>query len=146
MDPKSERDRVSEKRAETGIVESLSSSPMYRQRSNTAFDPITFLDAEDLATFVRTTQPKEWTKLSKQFPGDEAETLAAQVSSLVKKRGTLEVLRMVFLSTVSIHSLPSSNPLPAAIRNIRLVTKQTALPLCGKYTSRPNPPTNRRTW
>src|SRR5260221_14242348 len=87
------RERVSERTAESGIVQSLSTSAMYRERPATAYDPLTLLDAEELAAFVRTTQPKEWARLSKQFPGTETESLAAQVSALVKKRGTLEVLR-----------------------------------------------------
>jgi len=87
------RDQLSEKTSETGIVESLAASALYSQRPATAFDLATMLDVEELAAFVQSTQPKEWVKLEKQFPGTERETLAAQVSALVLKRGTLEVLR-----------------------------------------------------
>ena len=62
-------------------------------RAASAFDLATRLDAEELAAFVQATQPQEWAKLAKQFPGAEREMLAAQVSALVAKRGTLEVLR-----------------------------------------------------
>ena len=86
-------DRISEKTAETHIVESLSASPLYCERPATAFDPATLLDAARLAAFVQSTQPKEWAKLAKQFPGAEREALAAHVTALVQKRGTLEVLR-----------------------------------------------------
>ena len=86
-------DQLSEKTSESGIVASLSASPLYRERPATAFDLATMLDAEELAAFVQSTQPKEWAKLAKQFPGAEREMLAAQVSALVAKRGTLEVLR-----------------------------------------------------
>jgi type I restriction enzyme, R subunit len=86
-------DQLSERTSESGIVASLAASPLYRERPAEAFDLATMLDAEELAAFVQATQPKEWAKLAKQFPGAELETLAAQVSALVQKRGTLEVLR-----------------------------------------------------
>lgn len=89
----SKNDRISEKAAETDIFASLILSPMYRARKAEAFDPFRLLDAELLVEFVRTTQPKEWAKLAKQFPGAEQDTLAGQVSALAQKRGTLEVLR-----------------------------------------------------
>ena len=85
--------QLKESASEAGIVVSLASSPLYRQRLAEAFDVATLLDAEELAAFVQATQPKEWAKLAKQFPGAERETLAAQVSGLAQKRGTLEVLR-----------------------------------------------------
>lgn len=85
--------RVSEQAAEEGIVASLAISPLYRERSNTAFDTLSMLDIAETAAFIQATQPKEWAKLSKQFPGSEQETLAGQLSALLQKRGTLEVLR-----------------------------------------------------
>jgi type I restriction enzyme R subunit len=88
-------DQLSEKASESGIVAALAASPLYRERPATAFDLVTLLDSEELAAFVQATQPKEWAKLAKQFPGAEREMLAAQVSALVQKRGTLEVLRNV---------------------------------------------------
>jgi len=86
-------DRLSEKTSESGIVASLAASPLYRERPATGIDLNTLLDAEELAAFIQATQPKEWAKLTKQFPGAERETLAGQVSALTQKRGTLEVLR-----------------------------------------------------
>lgn len=88
-----ETSQLKESASEAGIVLSLAASPLYRQRPAEAFDVATLLDAEELAAFVQATQPKEWAKLAKQFPGTERETLAAQVSGLAQKRGTLEVLR-----------------------------------------------------
>src|SRR5690242_11874130 len=90
--PKS-HDHLSEKAAESGIMAALSASPMYRERPTEAFDVASLLDVELLAEFVQATQPKEWAKFSKQFSGAEVSTLAAQVSALIAKRGTLEVLR-----------------------------------------------------
>lgn len=86
-------DHLSEKTSESGIVASLAASPLYRERPATAFDVATMLDANELTALVQATQPKEWAKLAKQFPGGEREMLAAQVSALAAKRGTLEVLR-----------------------------------------------------
>ncbi len=86
-------DRISEKTAETYIVESLSASPLYCQRPATAFDPVTLLDVATTAAFIQNTQLKEWAKLTKQFPDGEQEALAAHLTALIQKRGTLEVLR-----------------------------------------------------
>jgi type I restriction enzyme R subunit len=66
---------------------------MYRQRPAEMFDSSRLLDVEELAAFVQTTQPKEWAKLEKQFPGTRREALATQISVLIQKRGTLEILR-----------------------------------------------------
>ena len=85
--------RVSEQAAEEGIVAFLSISPLYRERQNTFFDVTSMLDIAETAAFIQSTQPKEWAKLSKQFPGGEQEALAAQLTTLLQKRGTLEVLR-----------------------------------------------------
>ncbi|MDD2337202.1 MAG: DEAD/DEAH box helicase family protein [Geobacteraceae bacterium] len=88
-----ETSNVSEQAAEEGIVASLAISTMYRERQNTAFDATALLDIAETTAFIQATQPKEWAKLSKQFPGGEQEALAAQLTTLLQKRGTLEVLR-----------------------------------------------------
>ncbi len=85
--------RLNESASEQGIVAHLSASPMYRERPGSAFDAAQLLDADLLAEFVQATQPKEWAKLGKQFPGEESAALAAQVSALLAKRGTLDALR-----------------------------------------------------
>jgi len=87
------RSRLSEKALEDVVVASLAHSPMYRQRPAEVFDSSRLLDVEELAAFVQATQPKEWAKLEKQFPGTQREGLATQISALVQRRGTLEVLR-----------------------------------------------------
>ena len=87
------KNALSEKHLEDLVVAALAVGPMSCERPCTAFDPLTLLDAEELAAFVQATQPKEWAKLSKQFPGNEEQTLAGQVTAVVQKRGTLEVLR-----------------------------------------------------
>jgi len=85
--------RVSEQAAEEGIVASLAISPLYRERQNSSFDVLSLPDIEETVAFIKATQPKEWAKLSKQFPGSEQEALAAQLTTLLHKRGSLEVLR-----------------------------------------------------
>ena len=85
--------RVSEQAAEEGIVASLAISPMYRERINTTFDASSLLDIEETAAFIKATQPKEWAKLCKQFPGGEQEALVGQLNTLLQKRGALELLR-----------------------------------------------------
>jgi type I restriction enzyme R subunit len=87
------RDRLHEKALEDVVVNSLAESALYKYRPAESLDQKTLVDAETLAEFVKSTQPTQWAKLARQFPGEERETLAAQVSALVAKRGTLEVLR-----------------------------------------------------
>lgn len=88
-----ETSRVSEQAAEEGIVASLAASPMYRERPGSAFDAATLQDVAETIEFIKVTQPKEWAKLSKQFPGEEAGVLATQLATLLQRRGTLEVVR-----------------------------------------------------
>src|SRR6185312_7212776 len=90
---KSDKTRTSEAALEDVVVETLFASPLYRYRTHNAFDAATALDAEELAAFVQETQPKEWARLTRQFPGTEQTALAAQVTALAQKRGTLDVLR-----------------------------------------------------
>jgi type I restriction enzyme R subunit len=88
-----ETSKISEKAAEDGIVASLATSPFYRERQSSAFDAATLLDAAETRAFIMATQPKEWAKIVKQFPGEEETALAANLTALIQKRGTLEVLR-----------------------------------------------------
>jgi type I restriction enzyme R subunit len=93
MSAKADKKRISEAALEDVVVAALGGSPLFSVRPNTAFDPFSLMDIEELVAFIQATQPKEWTKITKQFSGAEKESLAAQVSALVQKRGTLEVLR-----------------------------------------------------
>jgi type I restriction enzyme R subunit len=88
-----DRRRISEAALEDVVVASLASSPLYTSRDARHFDASTLLDAELLWEFVEATQPKELAKLQRQFPDDPRGALAANVSGLIQKRGTLEVLR-----------------------------------------------------
>jgi type I restriction enzyme, R subunit len=87
------RDRLHEKALEDVVVNSLAKSPLYQYRPSEALDPTSLIDVEALGEFIKATQPQEWSKLARQFAGNEYETLASQVSALLAKRGTLEVLR-----------------------------------------------------
>ncbi|RJP93881.1 MAG: type I restriction endonuclease subunit R [Desulfobacteraceae bacterium] len=88
-----ETSQISERAAEEGIVESLVASPFYSERHSSAFDAATLLDVAETRAFIMATQPKEWAKLGKQFPGEEETALAGYLTTLIQKRGTLEVLR-----------------------------------------------------
>lgn len=90
---KSDQDRLNEKALEDVVVASLATSPLFTQRPAESFDAASLLDVDETASFLQTTQPKEWTKLEKQFPGAERATLASQLAAVLQKRGTLEVLR-----------------------------------------------------
>jgi type I restriction enzyme, R subunit len=88
-----ETSKISERAAEEGLVASLAASPFYRERHSSAFDAATLLDVAETRAFIMATQPKEWAKLGKQFPAEEETALAGYLTSLIQKRGTLEVLR-----------------------------------------------------
>ena len=88
-----ETSQISERAAEEGIVASLAKSPFYRERPGSAFDAATLLDVAETRAFIMATQPKEWAKLGKQFPNEEETALAGYLTTLIQKRGTLEVLR-----------------------------------------------------
>jgi len=93
MSIKADRKRISEVEFEDVVVAALADSPLYRQRPAEIFDVTLGLDVAETTAFIQATQPKEWAKLSKQFPGSEQEALANQLSTLLQKRGVLEVLR-----------------------------------------------------
>ncbi|TXT26005.1 MAG: hypothetical protein FD134_713 [Gallionellaceae bacterium] len=84
---------LSEAAFEDVVMEALAASPLYTARDASHFDAATLLDAEQLWGFIEATQPKELAKLHKQFPEAPREALAAHVTGLIQKRGTLEVLR-----------------------------------------------------
>lgn len=84
---------LSEASFEDLVVETLAASPFYSARPPQYFDSTTLLDAQELWDFVAITQPKELAKLQKQFPDSPREALVNQVTTLIQKRGTLEVLR-----------------------------------------------------
>jgi type I restriction enzyme R subunit len=90
---RTDRARINEKALEDVVVASLKGSPLFREGPAQAFDAARLLDVEETVAFIQATQPKEWAKLSQQFPGAESEALAGQIAAVVQKRGTLEALR-----------------------------------------------------
>ena len=50
-----------------------------------------------MAQFIQTTQPKEWEKLQKQYPGQEIETVCKEFNLLKIKRGVLTLFRDGFV-------------------------------------------------
>lgn len=84
---------VNEAAFEDVVMATLAASPLYCVRDATHFDGAKLLDVEQLWDFVEATQPLELAKLHKQFPDAPREALAAHVTGLIQKRGTLEVLR-----------------------------------------------------
>lgn len=87
------KNSLSEAAFEDVVMEALAASQLYTARDASHFDAATLLDAEQLWGFIEATQPKELAKLHKQFPDAPREALAAHVTGLIQKRGTLEVLR-----------------------------------------------------
>ncbi len=85
--------RLNEAAMEQGLVAALAASPLYTARDPQHFDPATLLDADLLWDFIAATQPRELSKLRKQFPDAPREALAGHVAGLIQKRGTLDVLR-----------------------------------------------------
>ncbi len=86
-------DPVNEAAFEDVVMAALAESPLYCDRDAKHFDAAKLLDVEQLWDFVEATQPLELAKLHKQFPDAPREALAAHVTGLIQKRGTLEVLR-----------------------------------------------------
>lgn len=67
----------------------------YFSLKNTSYNEKLALVPEELAAFVRTTQPKEWIKLVRRLGSEESATqrLAARVSKEIDNRGTIAVIR-----------------------------------------------------
>ena len=82
---------------EDTVYEYLANSPLYMARLSSQFDIDLLADAEMLAQFIQTTQPKEWEKLQKQYPGQEIETVCKEFNRLKIKRGVLTLFRDGFV-------------------------------------------------
>jgi type I restriction enzyme R subunit len=93
-----------EKDFEQVIFDSLRASPLYvgfddKDGSYTSGDYSKELhaDLKLLAAYIEKTQPIAWKKLQKQFPGNEAAAVAAEINKLRPKRGLLKLLREGFV-------------------------------------------------
>ena len=65
----------------------------YRKRKSEDYDCARCLIPKDVLDFIYATQPKEWEKFTKQHGSEAKDRLFSRLSSEVKNRGTLEVLR-----------------------------------------------------
>ncbi|MBA2284267.1 MAG: type I restriction endonuclease subunit R [Ktedonobacteraceae bacterium] len=68
----------------------------YQRRTSADYDEHLCLIAEDVCSFLYTTQPKEWARFQQQFQGQVNEARARflqRLNSEIRQRGTLDVLR-----------------------------------------------------
>jgi type I restriction enzyme R subunit len=65
----------------------------FRKRLSKQYDRTSCLIEDDAVDFVADTQPEQWRKLRKLYPGDAREQFLARLSKEITKRGTLDVLR-----------------------------------------------------
>ena len=92
-----------EKDFESVIYDSLRGSPLYVGFDDTDgsytkgdYSKDLHCDLKLLASYIEKTQPGAWKKLQKQYPGNEAAAVAAEINKLRPKRGLLELLRNGF--------------------------------------------------
>src|SRR5438270_4983159 len=65
----------------------------YRKHTSEEYDKALCLIPEDVLNFIYATQPKEWDKFKKQHEGDARTPFLQRLSSELRARGTLHVLR-----------------------------------------------------
>lgn len=87
---------IAERNFEDTIYEYLSQSGMYITRDSNQFDLDKLFDTEMLESFIKTSQPDEWKKLERQFPGAEIESVVFEFNKLKHKRGLLSLIREGF--------------------------------------------------
>lgn len=87
---------LKEEHFEDIIYNHFKTSPLYLTRSPGRFDKDRRFDPQLLENFIQTTQPQEWNKLTRQFPGRETEEIMAEFNRLRAGRGILEILRFGF--------------------------------------------------
>lgn len=92
-----------EKDFEAVIFDSLRAGPLYvgyddkdGNYTKGAYSKVFHCDLNLLASYIEKTQPIIWKKLQKQYPGQEAAAVAAEINKLRTKRGLLELLRNGF--------------------------------------------------
>ncbi len=86
--------KVSEKSFEEAIEAHLLAAGFLQRDSKEHYDKTLCLDPQLVTDFIIATQPEEWKKLQKQHGKDTKRKFLDRVSSEIKKRGTLEVLRV----------------------------------------------------
>jgi type I restriction enzyme, R subunit len=83
---------TSEKNFEASIEQSLIDSG-YNRRTSDDYDRASCLIPQDVFDFIHATQPKEWQKFQQQYGADAKQKLIKRLAEVIRKRGTLEVLR-----------------------------------------------------
>ena len=87
---------IKEKDFEDIIYDYFKNSPLYIARTPQQYNKDKMFDVELLQNFLQQTQPKEWQKLERQFPGVEIEAIMEEFKLLRNTRGILEILRFGF--------------------------------------------------
>jgi type I restriction enzyme, R subunit len=75
------------------FVQNLVADQGYRERRPEDHDRPLALDIELVCEFLRTSQPDAWNALEAQYPGSAQRTVIDQLAKMLKRVGTLEVLR-----------------------------------------------------
>ena len=78
---------------EEHMVEQLVKRQGYEERSPTDFDRDLGFDRELVLSFIKDTQDEQWAKLEAQYQGTAETTFFKQLEAMLKKNGTLGVLR-----------------------------------------------------
>ena len=65
----------------------------YHKRLSTDYDKTLCLIPDEVVTFLKSTQPKEYAKLEQQYGADTPQKLCARLAKEVTQKGTLKVLR-----------------------------------------------------
>ena len=88
--------RLNEKAFEDIVYDYFKNSPLYVARTPQQYDKEKMFDVELLSQFLQQTQPKEWKKLERQFPGTEIEAVMEEFKRIRNAWGLLEILRFGF--------------------------------------------------
>ncbi|MBO6765036.1 MULTISPECIES: type I restriction endonuclease subunit R [Alphaproteobacteria] len=75
------------------FVEQLVAHQGYRERRPEHHDKPLALDIELVVEFLQTSQPEAWAALEAQYPGSAQRTLIEHLAKMLKRTGTLDVLR-----------------------------------------------------
>ena len=88
MTPRTYREQDFEEHIEENLLRSG-----YNKRASEDYDKDACLIPEEVLEFVRTTQPKEYEKLERQYGTDTPNKLLYRLSQEISRKGTLQVLR-----------------------------------------------------
>ena len=78
---------------EKHIFDCLVKTQGYEGRTSESYDRALAMDRELLVRFIKETQPEEWEKIERQYPGSVEVEFFKHLKKELKSRGTLDVLR-----------------------------------------------------